>query len=248
VRLLFACALLVLLIAGGTAAGTLASHPAAHAATVTLNGSVGPGFTITLTNPATGAAVTSVPAGQYSIVVNDQSTFHNFHLMGPGVDQMTTVADTGTVTWNVTLQVGTYTFQCDPHQATLKGTFQVTPAAVTSTTTTTTTATTTTTTAKQAPGPGEVAGKVGPGFTIGLSAHGKRVTSLKAGRYALTVDDRSPMHNFVLEKTAGGHFERAVTTVSFVGKRTVTVNVTKGKWKVYCKPHESVMHASFTVS
>ena len=31
----------------------------------------------------------------------------------------------GKVTWNVTLKKGTYTFVCDPHAATMKGTVKV---------------------------------------------------------------------------------------------------------------------------
>ncbi len=235
-RLPLPCALLVLAIAGATAATSLASRPAARAATVTLNASVGPSFVISLTD-ASGNAVTSLPAGEYTIVVNDQSTFHDFHLSGPGVDQATAVADVGTFTWNVTLQVGTYTFQCDPHQAQMKGSFQVTAAPVT-----------TTTTAAPTPAVKPLAGAVGPGFTINLTSGGKRVTRLHAGRYAITISDRSPVHNFVLEQASGGKVERAITAVSFVGKKTTTLSLTKGRWEYYCKPHESTMHGSFTVS
>ena len=89
----------------------------------TLNGTVGPGFTITLTQD--GAPVESLPAGTYEIVVDDKADVHNFHLTGPGVDQMTEVGETGTVTWVVTLEAGEYTFQCDPHASSMNGSFTV---------------------------------------------------------------------------------------------------------------------------
>jgi plastocyanin len=88
-------------------------------------------------------------------------------------------------------------------------------------------------------------GTVGPGFTIKLTKAGKVVKRLKAGTYRLTVADRSAGHNFVLEKERGT--ERVITSVPFVGSRTVSVRLTAGVWKVYCDPHASVMVARFAV-
>ncbi len=51
----------------------------------TLVGTVGPGFTITLTKA--GKKVTTLPAGTYTIKVQDKSNIHNFHLTGPGVNK-----------------------------------------------------------------------------------------------------------------------------------------------------------------
>ena len=90
-------------------------------------------------------------------------------------------------------------------------------------------------------------GTVGPSFTISLKKGSSKVTSLKAGTYSITVDDRASIHNFVLEQTKGGKFERAITTVPFVGKKTVTVKLTRGSWEYYCKPHESLMKGHFTI-
>jgi plastocyanin len=90
----------------------------------TLDGSVGPGFDISLKD-ASGNDVTTLTPGTYTIDVNDQADIHNFHLQGPGVDEATDVSGTGTTTWTVTLQDGTYTFQCDPHASSMNGSFQV---------------------------------------------------------------------------------------------------------------------------
>lgn len=64
---------------------------------------------------ASGADVTTLPAGEYEIQVSDPSTIHNVHLTGAGVDETTTVPETGDVTWTVTLEAGTYVVVCDPH-------------------------------------------------------------------------------------------------------------------------------------
>lgn len=88
-------------------------------------------------------------------------------------------------------------------------------------------------------------GTVGPSFTIKLTKAGKTVKTLRAGTYRLTVSDRSAEHNFVLEKERG--VERVLTSVSFVGTKTVTVRLTRGVWKFYCDPHASVMVGRFSV-
>src|SRR5690242_4235446 len=89
-----------------------------------LVGTVGPGFSIGLTG-SDGKAVTQLAPGTYTILVHDQADIHNFHLSGPGVNQATDVEGTGDTTWTVTLQDGTYTFVCDAHPTTMKGSFTV---------------------------------------------------------------------------------------------------------------------------
>lgn len=91
----------------------------------TLNATVGPGFTISLTGPD-GKAVTTLKAGTYTINVDDQSDIHDFHLTGTGVDKTTSVSGTGKETWTVTFQAGKYSYQCDPHASSMKGDFEVT--------------------------------------------------------------------------------------------------------------------------
>ena len=91
-------------------------------------------------------------------------------------------------------------------------------------------------------------GTVGPGFTITLKKNGVRVTRLVPGLYRIIVSDRSSIHNFKLEKSRGGDFERRVTTVGFVGTRTILVRLTVGRWEYYCEPHESSMEGEFVVA
>jgi plastocyanin len=89
----------------------------------TLDATVGPGFTITLDQ--NGKSVSTLAPGTYTINVDDKSDIHNFHLTGPGVDKATDVGGTGTETWTVDLEAGSYHFQCDPHASSMNGSFTV---------------------------------------------------------------------------------------------------------------------------
>jgi plastocyanin len=112
-----------LTLAAAAALALLSAAPAG-AATTKLVANVGPGFTITLTKA--GKKVTTLKPGKYSITVNDKSTFHNFHLLGSGVNKKTTVAFKGTPkAWVVTFKKGTYRYVCDPHATMMKGSFKV---------------------------------------------------------------------------------------------------------------------------
>jgi plastocyanin len=78
-----------------------------------LSGTVGPGFTISVSKK-------SVKAGKYTITVNDKSNIHNWHISGPGVNKATSVSGTGTTKFTVTLKKGkTYKIVCDPHASTM---------------------------------------------------------------------------------------------------------------------------------
>ena len=86
----------------------------------TLNGSVGPGFDISL------EGADGLSPGSYTLVVNDQSSAHNFHLTGPGgIDVATDVSGEGEESFDVELEAGEYTFVCDPHASQMKGSFTV---------------------------------------------------------------------------------------------------------------------------
>ena len=91
----------------------------------TLQGSVGPGFDISLTTQD-GQDVTTLAPGSYTLEVNDQADIHSFHLTGPGVDVSTDVSETGMKTFDIELQDGSYHYQCDPHSSSLNGDFEVT--------------------------------------------------------------------------------------------------------------------------
>jgi plastocyanin len=103
-----------------TAAGTTPS-----ASSAVLLGTVGPGFDISLTME-NGDQIAALKPGTYTIKVDDKSDIHNFHLTGPGgVDESTSVSETGNTTWTVTLVDGKYHYQCDPHASQMNGDFEV---------------------------------------------------------------------------------------------------------------------------
>jgi hypothetical protein len=196
------------------------SGGAARTAT-TLRATVGPGFTISVKNAA-GAAVTRVAPGAYSIEVRDLSAEHSFHLRGPGVDRMTTVDGTGTVTWDVTLVAGTYTFLCDAHPGTMKGSFRAGAALP------------------------KLNGRVGPGRTISLkTAAGAVVKSLPAATYQIAVRDSTRADNFHLL----GPGVNSRTGVKFRGSRTWTVAFRAGqKYTIRSDAHPKTLRRTFSVA
>lgn len=194
----------------------------------TLHGRVGPGFTISLTTDS-GAPVIKLDPGTYDIEVQDLSEEHNFHLLGPGVDKATEIAGTGTVTWTVTVRDGTYTYQCDPHQGTMNGSFAVGNVP-------------TQPPPQQPPGGGAVTPKTkllltsGPGFTITLkTSAGKTVKSLKTGTYTVVVRDRSRIHN--AHAVAPG-YNRKTSPLTYTGTQTWKAKLARaGTFRFLCDPH-----------
>lgn len=95
-----------------------------------VNGAVGPGFTISLKTPA-GKVVRTLKAGKVRFTVRDRSSIHNFQVQGPGstrgpVRVVTLVGATGAKTVTYTLRPGTYRFYCAPHASQMFGFFTVT--------------------------------------------------------------------------------------------------------------------------
>jgi plastocyanin len=84
----------------------------------------------------------------------------------------------------------------------------------------------------------------GPGFTISLKKAGKKVSSLKAGKYKVVIKDLSNIHNFHL--TGPGVNKK--TGVGAQGTFTWTVTLKKGTYKFVCDPHAAIMKGSFKVT
>jgi len=91
----------------------------------------------------------------------------------------------------------------------------------------------------------KLTGTVGPGFTITLKRFGKPFKTLKARTYSITVSDKSNIHNFHLR---GPKVNKEITTIGFVGVKTVIVKLYKGKYTFICDPHFTTMKGSFTVT
>jgi plastocyanin len=112
------------ILAAGLVAALALAAPIGAMSPTKLKGTVGPGFTITLKKGT--AKVRTLRPGKYTITVRDRSKIHNFRLRGPGVNrQITSVSFVGTKTATVTLKRGKYTYVCDPHVTSMKGTFTV---------------------------------------------------------------------------------------------------------------------------
>ena len=200
--------------------------PGTASAQTKLTATVGPAFSIQLSNES-GGRVTQLDPGTYEITVSDRSEEHNFHLTGPGVNQMTEVDFVGTVTWTVTFRDGTYRFVCDPHSTSMRGQFRVGTPPVTT-----------------PPAPKRLTGTVGPGFSISLrTPAGAVARNATAGTYRITIRDRSAMHDFHL---VGPGVNRK-TGVAFRGTVTWTVRLRAGTYRFVCDPHAAQMRGSIRV-
>jgi hypothetical protein len=220
VKILVVAALVALLGAVGTAR---ADNP-------TLVGDVGlnDSFSISLKD-STGAAVTHVPAGTYTLLVHDHSALHNFDLSGPGVAVATGVDTVGDQTFTVTLVDGTYFFQCDEHVSQMHGSFTVGSVTTPPPTPTPT----------PLPPAKVLAGSIGPGAKFALAPS----KGLSAGKFKIKVSDRSATDGFRL---AGPGVTRA-TTAKFRGAVTWTVTLKAGKYS-YGSARNAKLRRSFTVS
>jgi plastocyanin len=157
----------------------------------------------------------AIPPGSYTIAVDDQANIHNLHLVGPGVDEATTVEFVGKTTWNVTLQPGLYHYSCDAHaNLGMMNQFYV----------------------GTAPAPVKLTATVSPKGKITVVGPGGPISPkhpLPSGTVALTVVDRSKKDNFHLRDNGGFvSFDRA-SGKRFVGTQHWTVNLRSGQTYTY---------------
>jgi plastocyanin len=178
-----------------------------------LVGTVGPGYTIDLVD-ASGAHVTHLDPGTYTLTVHDRASIHNFHLMGPGVDVSTDVDFVGDKTFTVTFTDGDYSYFCDPHSDSMLGEF---------------------TAGNPPPKPPKPTTKaatlrVGPGRTLVAPA------KLAAGAYILTVRDLSKTDNVHLS----GPGVNKRTGVAFRGTVRWSVRLSPGRYRVRSDAHRKL--------
>jgi hypothetical protein len=184
-----------------------------------LVGEVGPAFNIGL-KKADGSRVLQLDPGPYTLEVNDQGDIHSFHLVGPGVDQQTGVEEMAVRTFEVTFVYGIYRFFCDIHPTQMFGQFTVgnppppppppLPA--------------------PAPPLPKLTATVGPGARIVLlNSAGRRLTTLRARTYRITVKDLSNKDNFHLL----GFGVNRKTGVAAKQTVTWTVKLAKGRTYAY---------------
>lgn len=94
----------------------------------------------------------------------------------------------------------------------------------------------------------KLAGVTADPMKITLTKAGKKVTSLKKGRYTITVTDKSRNHDYWI--TGPGLKPKMLTGLAFVGKKTVTVTFARtGRFEFYCLPHRTMgMRGFFRVT
>ena len=93
----------------------------------------------------------------------------------------------------------------------------------------------------------KLVGTVGPGYTIGLTVGGQKVSRLKAGTYTFVLHDRASVHAWSLDGPNG--FAKDIAKVPFVGTtKVITLKLKAGKYKFYCPAHEAEMFGRFTVT
>jgi len=116
-----AAALTVLAIAASAMAGSQATHPK-------LLGVVGKNDAFKITLTSKGKVAKTLKAGTYTVVIQDDSTIHNYELDGPHGKSwtLTSVGFKGTKTFTLKLVKGKYKAYCSSHESLMFQHFTVT--------------------------------------------------------------------------------------------------------------------------
>ena len=115
-RIAVATVAAVALIALAFAASSLAASQATHPK---LLGVVGKNDAFKISLTSKGKSVKTLKAGTYTVVIQDDSTIHNYELDGPKGKSwdFTSVGFTGTKTITLKLAKGQYKAYCAPHES-----------------------------------------------------------------------------------------------------------------------------------
>jgi len=252
--------LLVLVLVGACSAAAHGSSQAQYQLTLNLTSSntlsvVTPSGAV-LGTSTVGA---QIPAGSYLVVVNNdvpdiRDTDHMFHFSGPGVIVLTDMGagDNKTEAYQESLAPSSsYVFQ-DDRQPGIGRVVMGTAATVSSggssgggstvgssgTSSNTGGSSSSNTSSNQsvvgsgtAAFRGDLTGEVTAAGKLTLAKGGRPVTSLKAGRYRITVTDKAPSGSFTIQKIRSS--AHTLTGSQFVGRHTVTLNLTAGQWFYY---------------
>ena len=215
-----------------------------------------------------------IPPGTYQVSINDLSQVGDFDLAGSGVSFATGVEQRVQVSWTVTFQpCALYSYRNDQQAyiywfqtsaspgsaAACSGT--LTGAATTTLATTTTTAVVTTKSSSLPPGEqvsaigtvipsdpvrGTIHAVTNRAGMITLTFDDRTLSTLEPGRYVISVVDESAKAGLVVRK--GQAQALTVSSVGFVGKRSVDVDLSAGKWTYYPVAGGSATARGFTVA
>jgi len=239
------------LIIAGALVGSAIAAPAADARrsaapTIVVTFSTAGVVTATLNGSQLGTTSgqpTVIPGGYYSVLLNGPGACINlplFELSGPGVniqdDMLGGEVDTHSLP-TFFAPNSTFTWHIDRSQS-IVYTFRTSSDVVGSASTLTGSSSTSSGSSSGATSDdivgsgltasrGTLAGTVTPAGRVTIAYRGKSISSLKAGRYTITVIDKSSSNGFVVE---GKRKTSTVTGNAFVGKRSVMLNLTPGRW------------------
>jgi hypothetical protein len=233
--------------------GSEAAAPPPLTLSVNVNGALevvlGNGTRIR-TSTAPGAAI---PPGPYLAIVNSdlldsKDVYHMFHLSGPGVSlssELLPCENPAPINTVMLQPNSTYTYDDLRHPELTHVVFTTSAAGSSSDTSGGSSAPSTAKSTgsvsntsivgsgiKSAPFRGTLVGRVASVGGITLSHNGTSVSSLKSGRYKLSVDDSTPKGGFTIERQKQSV---VLTGSSFVGKHTVVVYLRAGQWMFYSK-------------
>ncbi len=201
---------------------------------------------------------TVIPPGTYQVDVSDTTTQGNFDLQGNGVSFETGLEQTVQTMWMVTfLPCSLYSYRNDQQSAGIEwfqtsisatSTAACSPSALVVPTAPAapsapqkpikitheplppgTTLSAVGTVIHSVPSRGTIDGSVGAAGRLVLTFRGRSATKLLAGRYELSIVDRTTGHGLELVKPGGAHL--AVTGARFVGKLETSVVLSRGLWR-----------------
>jgi hypothetical protein len=186
---------------------------------------LGDSYSISLKD-ANGAPVTHLAIGTYTLLVHDHSAIHNFDLFGPDVTAQTGIEQVGDATYTITITDGTYNYVCDAHPTQMKGSFTAGNVST-------------------PPPPLPVKPTVTKltASIVGAKATLKPSTGLSAGKFKLTVSDRTTTDGFRLV----GPGVAKSTGVKFKGTATWTGTLKQGRYS-YGSVRSAKLRRSFTVA
>ena len=212
--------------------------------------------TVTVTdasgNPVgtSGGAPTTIPAGTYNVLISDPAFVSDvvWDLAGPGVKLVTSMSSGEEISesWVETfVPNSTYTYRDDnrpPAVWTFATSSTSTPSSSGATTPLTSTTPISSGKTGQAPSTdvvgsasatfrGTLRGSVSPTGKATLTLKGKPVASLKAGRYTVTVTDKSAKAGFNVQEIKKA--AKTVTTSAFKGTKSLAITLTAGQWFFY---------------
>lgn len=203
-------AIVIIAVAVGALSGSArgAADPVVLTAIVGTND----GFNITLNGPD-GKKVQRLLPGTYTVVVDDRSAIHNFHLASnddPTVNFRTDVAFVGQESFTVTFRNDTeYAYACEPHWQIMNGSFLVTDSP------------------PPPPPPPPQPLRTLSASVSGTGAVGLSPRAVKAGRVRVVVSDRSAEANFHLR---GKGVDRR-TGVRFRGRVSWVMRLARGGYR-----------------